>query len=49
MKGPAIFLAQFAGDRPPFDNLESMAQCDDFAAGSADRNVLARILGQNQQ
>ena len=30
MKGPAIFLAQFAGDRPPFDQLETMAQ---WAAG----------------
>src|SRR5262245_36691102 len=26
MKGPAIFLAQFAGDKPPFDQLTSMAQ-----------------------
>jgi sugar phosphate isomerase/epimerase len=26
MKGPAIFLAQFAGDEPPFDKLETMAQ-----------------------
>jgi hypothetical protein len=26
MKGPAIFLAQFAGTKPPFDRLESMAQ-----------------------
>src|SRR5688572_2868244 len=25
MKGPAIFLAQFAGDTPPFDSLESIA------------------------
>jgi sugar phosphate isomerase/epimerase len=30
MKGPAIFLAQFAGTRPPFDKLETMAQ---WAAG----------------
>jgi sugar phosphate isomerase/epimerase len=30
MKGPAIFLAQFAGDAPPFDRLETMAQ---WAAG----------------
>ena len=30
MKGPAIFLAQFAGDTPPFDKLETMAQ---WAAG----------------
>ena len=26
MKGPAIFLAQFAGTQPPFDRLETMAQ-----------------------
>lgn len=25
IKGPAIFLAQFAGDRPPFDGLDSIA------------------------
>src|SRR5688572_24203372 len=27
MKGPAIFLAQFAGTKPPFDKLETMARC----------------------
>ncbi|HEY8521908.1 MAG TPA: sugar phosphate isomerase/epimerase [Gammaproteobacteria bacterium] len=26
MKGPGIFLAQFAGDRPPFDTLEGMGR-----------------------
>ena len=26
MKGPGIFLAQFAGERPPFDRLETMAR-----------------------
>jgi sugar phosphate isomerase/epimerase len=26
MKGPAIFLAQFAGEEPPFDSLESMGK-----------------------
>ncbi|HXN21820.1 MAG TPA: sugar phosphate isomerase/epimerase [Candidatus Dormibacteraeota bacterium] len=26
IKGPAIFLAQFAGDHPPFNNLESIAE-----------------------
>ena len=26
MKGPAIFLAQFMGDEPPFDSLPNMAQ-----------------------
>jgi sugar phosphate isomerase/epimerase len=30
MKGPAIFLAQYAGTAPPFDKLETMAQ---WAAG----------------
>jgi len=30
MKGPAIFLAQFAGSEPPFDRLETMAR---WAAG----------------
>src|ERR1051325_1478850 len=25
IKGPAIFLAQFAGDAPPFNNLKSIA------------------------
>ena len=41
MKGPAIFLAQFAGTTPPFDKLETMAQ---WAAGSADPKAHARIL-----
>jgi hypothetical protein len=26
MRGPAIFLAQFAGTKPPFDKLETKAQ-----------------------
>ena len=26
MKGPAIFLAQFASDEPPFNDLESIAK-----------------------
>jgi sugar phosphate isomerase/epimerase len=26
LKGPAIFLAQFIGDKPPFDTLETMAK-----------------------
>ena len=26
MKGPAIFLAQFVGDKPPFDTLENMCR-----------------------
>src|SRR4026207_384080 len=25
-KGPAIFLAQFMGDKPPFDNMKSICQ-----------------------
>ena len=52
MKGPAIFLAQCAGTKPPFDKLETMAQWaagDDFAASSSDPKVHARILGLDQQ
>src|SRR6201999_355723 len=30
LKGPGLFLAQFAGDTPPFDTLETLA---DWAAG----------------
>jgi len=30
LKGPGLFLAQFAGDRPPFDNLAAIAR---WAAG----------------
>ena len=26
IKGPAIFLAQFMGDKPPFDNMKSICQ-----------------------
>ena len=26
MKGPAIFLAQFAGDKPPFNSLQTIAE-----------------------
>ena len=26
MKGPAVFLAQFAGDKSPFNSLESIAK-----------------------
>jgi sugar phosphate isomerase/epimerase len=26
VKGPAIFLAQFMGDEPPFDNLKTIAK-----------------------
>ena len=26
IKGPAIFLAQFAGDAPPYDNLQGLAR-----------------------
>lgn len=25
IKGPGIFLAQFVGDKPPFDTLENLA------------------------
>ena len=26
LKGPGIFLAQFAGDEPPFNSLEAIAE-----------------------
>jgi sugar phosphate isomerase/epimerase len=26
IKGPAIYLAQFAGDRPPFNQLDTLAE-----------------------
>ena len=32
IKGPAIFLAQFMGDRPPFDNLKNNALSMDVSA-----------------
>jgi len=36
IKGPAIFLAQFAGDKAPFNNLESIAH---WAAGLGYKGV----------
>jgi sugar phosphate isomerase/epimerase len=42
MKGPAIFLAQFAGDSAPFDTLSSMAQ---WAAGLGYRGIQVPTLG----
>ncbi|MEQ8967986.1 MAG: sugar phosphate isomerase/epimerase [Azospirillaceae bacterium] len=36
MKGPAIFLAQFAGDEPPFNSLDSIAE---WAAGLGFKGV----------
>ena len=36
IKGPAIFLAQFAGDNPPFNTLENMAR---WAAGLGYKGV----------
>ena len=36
IKGPAIFLAQFAGDTAPFDTLENIAR---WAAGHGYRGV----------
>jgi sugar phosphate isomerase/epimerase len=36
IKGPAIFLAQFAGDSPPFNDLEGIAR---WAAGHGYRGV----------
>lgn len=42
MKGPAIFLAQFAGDSAPFDSLTNMAQ---WAAGLGYRAIQVPTLG----
>ncbi len=36
MKGPAIFLAQYAGDAPPFDSLGAIAR---WAAGLGFKGV----------
>ena len=36
MKGPAIFLAQFVGDKPPFNSLASIAR---WAAGHGYKGV----------
>lgn len=36
LKGPAIFLAQFAGDKPPFDTLDNLGR---WAAGLGYRGV----------
>ena len=36
IKGPAIFLAQFAGDTPPFNTLPSIAK---WAAGLGFKGV----------
>jgi sugar phosphate isomerase/epimerase len=36
IKGPAIFLAQFAGDAPPFNSLDAIAS---WAAGLGFRGV----------
>jgi len=36
IKGPAIFLAQFAGSVPPFNNLDSVAK---WAAGLGYKGV----------
>ena len=36
IQGPAIFLAQFLGDAPPFDSLEHLAQ---WAAGLGYRGL----------
>jgi sugar phosphate isomerase/epimerase len=42
MKGPAIFLAQFAGDAPPFDSLAGMAQ---WAGALGYRGIQVPTLG----
>jgi hypothetical protein len=61
VRGPAIFLAQFASARPPFDVREgapfirshmirkTTQAFDDFAASSTDPKVHARILGLDQR
>ncbi len=36
IKGPAIFLAQFAGDKPPFDTLDNICR---WAAGLGYKGV----------
>src|SRR5213075_3387236 len=36
LKGPGIFLAQFMGDNPPFDNLETICK---WAAGLGFKGV----------
>ncbi len=41
IKGPAIFLAQFAGDTAPFDTLEGMAK---WAAKIAGPLIAAMVV-----
>ena len=36
IKGPALFLAQFAGDQPPFDTFDSICK---WAAGLGYKGV----------
>ena len=42
IKGPAIFLAQFAGDEAPFNSLDNISK---WAAGLADAGRLATPMG----
>ena len=42
IKGPAIFLAQFMGDKPPFDTLSGLA---DWAAGGVRGEVTVVVAG----
>lgn len=42
IKGPAIFLAQFAGDTPPFNSLNSMGE---WAAGLGYRGIQVPTIG----
>ncbi len=42
MKGPAIFLAQFAGDEAPFNSLPSMAK---WAASLGYKGIQVPDLG----
>jgi len=49
LKGPGIFLAQFAGDAAPFirDHIIRVTEkaFDDFAGASTDAAQLKRMLG----
>ena len=44
IKGPAIFLAQFAGDVAPFNNLDAIGR---WAAGLGYKGVQIPSWGQN--
>ena len=44
MKGPAIFLAQFGGDEPPFNSLKSVCE---WAAGHGYKAIQLPSLDDN--